>query len=236
MKQAKILVVDDDRRLRALLERYLSEQGFSVRSEANSAQMTRRLLMQPFDLIVLDWMLPDEDGLSICRRLSADKNSPPIIMLTAKGGEDDRISGFECGADDYLPKPFNPRELAARINAVLRRCPRVAAAAPHDNPATVCFGTFILNFTERCLYREQQLIRLSSGEFDLLKVLTQHAGSPLSRERLAHLLHGRDHAHDNRSIDIQISRLRRLLEDDPRHPRYLKTVWGLGYLFVLQEK
>lgn len=234
MKQAKILIVDDDQRLRSMLARYLEQEGFDVGGVGDGAQMTRKLERSPFDLIVLDWMLPGEDGLSICRRLSADKNNPPVIMLTANGGDDERILGLECGADDYLSKPFNPRELAARIHAVLRRRPRVAAAIPAADGSSLHFGPYRLDCVQRCLYRDDRRIDLSCGEFALLKVLAQHVGTPLSRERLGYLIDGRDHVHDNRSLDIKVSRLRRLLEDDPSRPCYLQTVRGLGYMLTLK--
>jgi two-component system phosphate regulon response regulator OmpR len=236
MKNAKILVVDDDRRLSLLLERYLREQGFIVQAVADGEQMDRRLARQPFDLVVLDWKMAGEDGLSICRRLSADPDSPYIIMLTANGDDMDRIAGLEAGADDYLSKPFNPRELAARIHAVLRRRSRSLAAAPDTTRKPLHFGPFVLDWAERRLYREYVPIDLTCGEFALLKVLAEHAGEPLSRERLAHLIDGRDHVPTTRAIDIQISRLRRLLEDDPAHPRYLQTIWGFGYVLVLDRE
>jgi two-component system phosphate regulon response regulator OmpR len=236
MKNAKILIVDDDRRLRLLLERYLKEQGFSVQAVADGEQMNKWLARRPFDLIVLDWKLPGEDGLSICRRLSTDLHNPQLIMLTANADETARIAGLEAGADDYLGKPFNPRELTARIRAVLRRRSRPPAAVPDPVRKSLCFGPFILNCSERRLYREHTPIDLTCGEFALIKVLAEHAGEPLSRERLAHLLDGRDHTPNTRAIDIQISRLRRLLEDDPAHPRYLQTVWGLGYVLVLDRE
>ena len=235
MQPAHILIVDDDRRLRSLLERYLGEQGFAASGVDNGLQMAKKLERSPIDLIVLDWMLPGEDGLSICRRLSADKNNPPIIMLTANGGVDERILGLEGGADDYLPKPFDPRELVARIHTVLRRHARVAAIpAALDLPLHV--GPYRLDCKLRCLHREDCRIDLTGSEFALLKVLAQHAGTPLSRERLAYLIDGRNHDYDNRSLDVQVSRLRRLLEDDPARPCYLKTVRGLGYMLVLKEE
>ncbi|MBL1266099.1 response regulator [Methylomicrobium sp. RS1] len=235
MKNAKILIVDDDRRLSLLLERYLREQGFIVQAVADGEQMNKWLARRPFDLIVLDWKLSGEDGLSICRRLSADPQSPQVIMLTANADEMSRIAGLEAGADDYLGKPFNPRELSARIHAVLRRRSRPIAAAPDSICKTLHFGPYALDCAERRLYREYTPIDLTCGEFALLKVLAEHAGKPLSRERLAHLIDGRDHMPNNRAIDIQISRLRRLLEDDPAHPRYLQTVWGLGYVLVQDQ-
>jgi len=236
MQQAKILIVDDDRRIRSLLERYLSQQGFVVSGVGDGLEMTKKLARDPIDLIVLDWMLPGEDGLSICQRLSADKNNPPIIMLTANGGADARISGLEGGADDYLPKPFEPRELVARIHAVMRRRPRLAAAIPVANSLPINFGPYRLDCEQRCLYKEDCQIALTNNEFALLNVLAQHAGTPLSRERLAYLMNGRNHDYDNRSLDVQVSRLRRLLEDDPARPCYLQTVRGLGYMLTQQER
>ncbi|MEI8209135.1 MAG: response regulator [Methylococcales bacterium] len=236
MQQAKILIVDDDRQIRTLLERYLSQQGFVVSAVGDGQEMTRKLERDPIDLIVLDWMMPGEDGLSICQRLSADKNNPPIIMLTANGSADSRISGLEGGADDYLPKPFEPRELVARIHAVLRRRPRVAAAIPIANSSSLYFGPYRLDSAQRCLYREDAQIALTGNEFALLNVLAQHAGTPLSRDRIAYLINGRNHGYDDRSLDVQVSRLRRLVEDDPARPRYLQTVRGLGYVLIQQEE
>lgn len=236
MQQAKILIVDDDRQIRTLLERYLSKQGFVVSAVGDGQEMTRKLERDPIDLIVLDWMLPGEQGLAICQRLSSDKHNPPIIMLTANGSADSRISGLEGGADDYLPKPFEPRELVARIHAVLRRRPRVAAAIPIANSSLLHFGPYRLDFTQRCLYREDAQITLTGNEFALLNVLAQHAGTPLSRDRIAYLINGRNHDYDDRSLDVQVSRLRRLVEDNPARPRYLQTVRGLGYVLIQQEE
>ena len=234
MQPAHILIVDDDRRLRTLLKRYLDEQGFAVSGVDDGEQMAQKLERDPIDLIVLDWMLPGEDGLSICRRLSADKNNPPIIMLTANGAVDERILGLENGAEDYLPKPFDPRELVARIHTVLRRHARVTAMPTAlDLPLHV--GPYRLDCKLRCLHKENCRIDLTGSEFALLKVLAQHAGTPLSRERLANLIDGRYHDYDNRALDMQISRLRRLLEDDPARPCYLQTVRGKGYRLVLKE-
>ena len=196
--------------------------------------MAQKLERDTIDLIVLDWMLPGEDGLSICRRLSADKNNPPIIMLTANGGVDERILGLEGGAEDYLPKPFDPRELVARIHTVLRRHARVTAVtAALALPLHV--GPYRLDCKLRCLHRENCRIDLTGSEFALLNVLAQHAGTPLSRERLANLIDGRYHDYDNRALDVQVSRLRRLLGDDPARPCYLQTVRGKGYMLVLNE-
>ena len=228
----KILVVDDDMRLRSLLERYLVEQGYQVRAAANSEQMDRYLERENFHLLVLDLMLPGEDGLSICRRLRQKENEIPIIMLTAKGDEVDRIIGLEMGADDYLPKPFNPRELLARIKAVLRRKTNEAPGAPSQEEQIIEFGKFSLNLGTREMSSDGQPMPLTSGEFAVLKSLVTHAREPLSRDKLMNLARGRDYSALERSIDVQVSRLRRMLEEDPANPRYIQTVWGLGYVFV----
>jgi two-component system phosphate regulon response regulator OmpR len=228
----KILVVDDDMRLRALLERYLTEQGFQVRSVANAEQMDRLLTRESFHLMVLDLMLPGEDGLSICRRLRSQSNPMPIIMVTAKGEEVDRIVGLEIGADDYIPKPFNPRELLARIRAVLRRQANELPGAPSQEEAIIAFGKFKLNLGTREMFREDEPMPLTSGEFAVLKALVSHPREPLSRDKLMNLARGREYSAMERSIDVQISRLRRMVEEDPAHPRYIQTVWGLGYVFV----
>lgn len=228
----RILIVDDDLRLRALLERYLVDQGFQVRAVADSVQMDRLLLRETFHLIVLDLMLPGEDGISICQRLRDKNNQIPIIMLTAKGDEADRITGLEVGADDYMPKPFNPRELLARIKAVLRRQVRETPGAPSSNGKVIEFGDFWFNLGTRELQRDEEVINLTSGEFAVLKALVSHPREPLSRDKLMHLARGRDYSAMERSIDVQVSRLRRIIEADPASPRYLQTVWGLGYVFV----
>ncbi len=228
----KILVVDDDVRLRSLLERYLKEQDFIVRTVENSEQMDRFLERENYHLMVLDLMLPGEDGLSICRRLRSDNNPIPIIMLTAKGDEVDRIVGLEVGADDYLAKPFNPRELLARIRAVLRRQAKHIPGAPSNSETVVAFGRFTLNLATREMTDDGKSISLTSGEFAVLKSLVEHSRQPLSRDKLMNLARGRDYSALERSIDVQVSRLRRLIEEDPANPRYIQTVWGVGYVFV----
>jgi len=228
----KILVVDDDMRLRALLERYLVEQGYVVRSAANSEQMDRLLERENFHMLVLDLMLPGEDGLSICRRLRQKENNIPIVMLTAKGDEVDRIIGLELGADDYMPKPFNPRELLARIKAVLRRRTQEAPGAPSMEETSITFGDFELNLATREMKKGDESMSLTSGEFAVLKSLVTHPREPLSRDKLMNLARGRDYSALERSIDVQVSRLRRMLEVDAANPRYIQTVWGLGYVFI----
>lgn len=231
--KAKILVVDDDIRLRDLLRRYLTEQGFQVVVAENATAMNKLWLRERYDLLVLDLMLPGEDGLSICRRLRGGGDKTPIIMLTAKGEDVDRIIGLEMGADDYLPKPFNPRELVARINAVLRRRgPDEVPGAPLEQGQVFQFGEFCLDLSNRSLKRKDEQINLTTGEFSVLKVFARHARQPLSREKLMELARGREYEVFDRSLDVQISRLRKLIEKDPGSPQYIQTVWGLGYVFI----
>lgn len=231
--KTRILVVDDDLRLRDLLVRYLREQGFEVRAVPDAAAMDRQLGKERTDLVVLDLMLPGEDGLAVCRRLRAQAAAPAIVMLTAKGDDVDRIVGLEMGADDYLPKPFNPRELVARINAVLRRRqPAGPPGAPASEVQIHRFGAFELNLATRSLVREGADVPLTTGEFSVLKVLVQHPRTPLSRDKLMELARGREYEAFDRSIDVQISRLRKIVEEDPSKPRHIQTVWGFGYVFV----
>jgi two-component system phosphate regulon response regulator OmpR len=232
----KIIVVDDDARLRSLLERYLTEQGFHVRAAGGSDQMDRLLERENFHLMVLDLMLPGEDGLSICRRLRQQNNEIPIVMLTAKGDEVDRIIGLELGADDYLAKPFNPRELLARVRAVLRRRGKEIPGAPSTEDEEIRFGEFRLNLGTREMFRGNEPMPLTSGEFAVLKALVTHPRQPMSRDKLMNQARGRDYSALERSIDVQVSRLRRMLEADPASPRYIQTVWGLGYVFVPDGK
>ncbi|MCX7186683.1 MAG: two-component system response regulator OmpR [Methylophilales bacterium] len=228
----KILVVDDDVRLRELLQRYLTEQGFNVKVVADSKEMDEALATETIDLMVLDLMLPGEDGLSICRRIRGSGTLLPIVMLTARGDDVDRIIGLEMGADDYLPKPFNPRELLARINAVLRRHERLQPSAPTIISDNITIGEFVFNTSTRSLSRGNASIPITSGEFALLKVFVDHPRQPLSRDRLMQLARGRELDVFDRSIDVQVSRLRKLIEPDPAHPRYLQTMWGFGYVFI----
>jgi len=235
--KTRILVVDDDLRLRDLLQRYLTEQGFGVHTVPDAAGMDKLLARERVDLLVLDLMLPGEDGLTICRRLRGGKNTVPIIMLTAKGEDVDRIVGLEMGADDYLPKPFNPRELVARINAVLRRrAPAGPPGAPAADVELHRFGPFEFNLATRSLTREGKSVPLTTGEFSVLKVLVQHPRQPLSRDKLMELARGREYEVFDRSIDVQISRLRKIVEDDPAHPKHIQTVWGFGYVFVPDDQ
>lgn len=228
----RILVVDDDVRLRTLLQRFLEDKGFVVKTAHDATQMDRLLQRELFSLIVLDFMLPVEDGMSICRRLRASNIDIPIIMLTARGSDADRIAGLDAGADDYLPKPFNPNELLARIRAVLRRQVREVPGAPSHNLEVVSFGPWSLDLSTRTLTREGQAVTLTTGEFAVLKALVQHPREPLTRDKLMNLARGREWGAMERSIDVQVSRLRRLIEENPARARYIQTVWGVGYVFV----
>jgi two-component system phosphate regulon response regulator OmpR len=234
---ARILIADDEAELRALLERYLSEQGYAVRAVNGGEALNKLLVRERFDVLVLDVMMPGEDGLSICRRLRAQGETIPIIMLTARGDPVDRIVGLEMGADDYLPKPFNPRELLARIQALVRRQRMLGAhTGPLRDEGSLTFGAFTLDLGARLLERKRdgspEQIALTSGEFNLLRALALNPHRALGRERLIELAYGRDHEASDRSIDVQVMRLRRLIEDDPADPRHIQTVWGLGYMFV----
>ncbi len=229
----KILIVDDDARIRDLLRRYLTQEGFEVFLAEDGKSLTRILLRESVDLIVLDLMMPGEDGLSICRRLRSANDRTPIIMLTAKVEDVDRIVGLEVGADDYLGKPFNPRELLARINAVLRRRPPTEVpGAPSNENEVVNFGPFTFDLGSRTLRKDNEEMPLTTGEFAMLKALVRHPRQPMSREKLAQLARGREFEPFDRSLDVQVSRLRKLVELDAASPRYIQTVWGVGYVFV----
>ena len=228
----KILIVDDDPGLSSLLERFFTSKGYRARAVPNVEQMDRLLAREVFNLVVLDLMLPGEDGLSACRRLRAANNRVPIIMLTAKGDELSRIKGLELGADDYLAKPFNPDELMARVKAVLRRQSAPVPGAPGSEDESVTFGDYELSLATRELKRGDEVHMLTTGEFAVLKALVMHAREPLTRDKLMNLARGREWDALERSIDVQISRLRRMIEPDPSKPRYIQTVWGVGYVFV----
>lgn len=229
----KILIVEDDARTRTLLERYLKEQGFAAISVANGRRLDETLAAHPVKLMILDLMLPGEDGLSICRRLRGKGDDVPIIILTAKGDEVDRVVGLEIGADDYMSKPFSPRELVARINAVLRRRqPAPIHGAPSALAQVVKIGRCELNLRTRELSRAGEKLVMTTGEFAVLEALARHPHVPLSRDRLMDLARGKEHGIHDRSMDVQVSRVRRLVEEDSSKPRYIQTVWGHGYVFV----
>jgi two-component system phosphate regulon response regulator OmpR len=230
---ARVLIADDEADLRALLQRYLGDQGYAVRTVEDTRQLDKLLARERFDVLVLDVMMPGEDGLAACRRLRAQGETIPIVMLTARGEPVDRIVGLEMGADDYLPKPFNPRELVARIQALVRR-QRILGAhhGPASGDAEVPFGAFVLKLEQRLLLRGGEEVPLTTAEFDLLRALAQNARRPLGRDRLLELAYGAEHQATERSIDVQVMRLRKLIETDPAQPRHIRTVWGVGYLFM----
>jgi two-component system phosphate regulon response regulator OmpR len=228
--KASILVVDDDQALRDLLLDYLEREGFEVRGVGDGEQMFRQLEAEAPDLIILDLMLPGADGLSLARRLR-QTHSTPIIMLSARGDEIDRIVGLEVGADDYLPKPFNPRELLARIRAVLRRQNPSANEEPPSQDGHA-FGPYRLDLDQRQLTREGEPVTLTAGELDLLRVFCEHPNRLLDRDRLLDLLKGNERNPFDRSIDVQVARLRAKIEPDKKNPRYVRTVWGRGYIFT----
>jgi len=234
---ANILVVDDDPRLRDLLRRYLTEQGFHVFAAEDAVSMDRLRAVERLDLIVLDVMMPGEDGMSICRRLRQASDQTPIIMLTAKTEDMDRIRGLEIGADDYVAKPFNPRELLARVNAVLRRHKKIEhPAGPSHESEIFQFGPYTLNLSKRTLQKNQIDVPVTTGEFAVLKVFARQPRIPLSRDKLMELARGREYEAFDRSLDVQISRLRKLIEPNPAKPIYIQTVWGLGYVFVPDDE
>jgi two-component system, OmpR family, phosphate regulon response regulator OmpR len=230
-QRESILVVDDDPQLRELLQQYLLEQGYAVTAVADGTAMNRHLASHAVDLVILDLMLPGEDGLAIANRL-AHGGHPPIIMISARGEDVDRIVGLEVGADDYLAKPFNPRELLARIRAVLRRHQKPRGGEP-DAPEgrTLKFGPYQLDFDGSRLYRDGQEVGLTGAELSLLKVLAEHPNRVLSRDMLVDMLKGYERSPFDRSIDVRVTRLRRKIEADPGSPQYIRTVWGEGYLF-----
>lgn len=231
-RRPHILIVDDDREIRDLLARFLVRHDFRVDTAADGKEMDRVLAGGRFDLIVLDLMMPGEDGLSICRRLRLE-TSMPILMLTALGEEADRIVGLEIGADDYLPKPFNPRELLARIRAVLRRSQTSAEQGEGTRPRVLSFDGWQVDLAARELRdAEGSLVSLTSGEFDLLEALVERPQQILSRDQLADLTSGRVLGPLDRSIDVALSRLRRKLGEDPKLPRLIKTVRHGGYYFA----
>lgn len=231
----RILVVDDDGSLRALLADYLAREGFDVAGVADGAAMDDWFAENEADLVILDLMLPGEDGLTIARRLRA-RTQIPIVMLSARGDDIDRIVGLEVGADDYLPKPFNPRELLARIRAVLRRKspqnPGDEAQAEAEDDNAYRFGPYRMDLNLRELTKDGEPVILTSGEFDLLRVLVEHRDRVLDRDRILDLLKGYERSPFDRSIDVQIARLRAKIEPDTKHPRYIRTVWGKGYCFT----
>jgi two-component system phosphate regulon response regulator OmpR len=227
-----IWVVDDDPELRQMVGSYLMDQGYDVRCLSDVKQFEARLDFQRPDLVVLDLMMPGDDGLTALRRLRDADDDLPVVMLTARGDGIDRIIGLEQGADDYLAKPFLPRELSARIEAVLRRRTALPAGTPLAGGGLIEFGNNVLDLAARTLVREGSPTVITSGEFSLLAAFAQHPHRPLSRDRLIELARGPGCDTDTRSMDVQVSRVRKLVEPDPSRPRYIQTVWGYGYVFV----
>jgi DNA-binding response OmpR family regulator len=224
---ARILVVEDDRRLAEMLRRYLGEHGFEATARGDATSGLEAARRDAFDAIVLDVMLPDLDGFEVCRRLRADSDVP-ILMLTARGEATDRIVGLELGADDYLPKPFEPRELVARLRAILRRRePRPGGALP-----VLRFGRLEVDRDARVARLDGKPCDLTSYQFELLRVLAENAGRALSRETLMERAKGETLEAFDRSIDVHVSRIRAAIEDDPRHPKRIRTLRGVGYLFA----
>ena len=230
----RILVVDDDAEIRTLLSEFLTRQGLNVTAVADGRGMDSAMEEGQFDLVVLDLMLPGEDGIALCRRLRT-RTTVPIIMLTARGEEADRIAGLETGADDYLPKPFNPRELLARIKSVMRRARTLPENLPPDEARRLLFGGWRLDTVTRQLQSPAGVVvPLSGAEYRLLRVFLHYGNQVLNRDQLTEILRGRDtHMPFDRSIDVQVSRLRQRLGDDGREPKIIRTVRGEGYVFAL---
>jgi DNA-binding response OmpR family regulator len=228
VEQPSILVVDDDPKLRDLLAQYLGREGFRVRAANDGNAMDLLIAESPPDLVVLDLMLPGEDGLSIARRLRGGTDIP-VIILSARGDEVDRIVGLEVGADDYLAKPFSPRELLARIRAVLRR-QRIPAVP--DETKTIAFGDFTLDLEAQRLLRHGREVELTAGDFALLEVLVTHPNRVMTRDQLVDRIKGYERSPYDRSIDVRVTRLRKKIEADPANPAFLRTVWGRGYMFT----
>ena len=228
-----ILIVDDDAEIRSLLSQYLVKNGLRVTAVADGRGMWQSLDAGRIDLIVLDLMLPGDDGLTLCRNLRA-KSDTPVIMLTARGEETDRIVGLEMGADDYLAKPFSARELLARVKAILRRARSLPENLQPDSATRIRFADWVLDTVHRQLISEANVVRpLSGAEYRLLRIFLSHPNRVLNRDQLVDLTQGKEAEPLDRSIDVQVSRLRNRLGDDPREPRLIKTVRGEGYVLAV---
>ena len=224
-----LLIVDDDQRIRELLQKYLMRNGFMVSIARDAAQAKRLLKGLAFDLIVLDIMMPEQDGLSLTRELRETIDTP-ILLLTARNEVEDRISGLEAGADDYLPKPFEPKELLLRIHAILRRMPDVAP--PEDTPKMLSLGATRYDVQKGELWEGDTQIRLTSTELELMRIFSKNIGQALSRMELVTQMGREDGNSQDRAIDVQITRLRKKIETNPKEPRYLQTVRGSGYMLA----
>lgn len=231
-----LLIVEDEASIREPLVSYFETNKFRVKAAANAAQARTLLTAHSFDLAIVDIMMPGEDGLSLCRHIR-DSSTLPVIMLTARAEEIDRILGLEVGADDYVTKPFSPRELLARVKAVIRRTNSLPPRQTPPETTSYAFGDWVLKTGERELVGPDGLsVPLSSGEYALLLVMVERPRLVLSRDQLLDLTQGREASVFDRSIDNQISRLRRKIEDDPKSPKYIKTVWGGGYSFSAEVR
>ena len=230
-RPARIIVLDDEAELRNMLLRFLRGHGFDVRAAEDSKRLNRYLEREPFDLLILDLMIGEENGLEICAKLRAQGQTLPILMLTAKGDPLDRVTGLETGADDYLAKPFLPRELVARINALLRR-QKMAAGDPTVTSQRVRFGDFTLDVGKQELSRAGEPLEIHSAQMLLLVALASSPNRAVSRDNLLARARGRDNDALDRSIDVQVLRLRQIVEDDPTKPRFIRTVWGVGYMLA----
>ena len=240
-RPGRLIVLDDEAEIRNMLRRFLVAQGFEVRAVENSVQLDVFLEREPYDLLVLDIMMDGEDGLSICRRLRAQGQTIPILMLTARGDPVDKVVGLEMGADDYLAKPFVPSELVARIRAMLRRQQFLARQQAvrgdllvETEVEALCFGPFRLDLQRQELLKDGELVALNAAEMRLLRALAQTPNRPVSRANLLERAKGREHEALARSVDVQVPRLRQIVEIDAGSPRYIRTVWGLGYMLIAE--
>ena len=223
-----LLIIDDDVRLNQLLQNFLKDFGFEVVTATRPAKALKKLQQVSPDLVILDIMLPEMDGFEVCKTIRRISNVP-IIMLTARGEVTDRVVGLELGADDYLAKPFEPRELVARIQSVLRRSRQLLGSQ------NLCFNRLSIDLAKRSVRLDEQPVELTTNEFAALALLAQNAGRVLNRDQILQELRGIDCDAFNRSVDIAISRLRQKLNDDPRSPEFIRTVWGIGYMFIGNE-
>ena len=224
-----LLVIDDDAKLNQLLTNYLGEMGFQVLTATKPSEGLRILSCNKPNLVILDIMLPEMDGLEVCRTIRKD-STVPILMLTARGETTDRIVGLELGADDYLPKPFEPRELVARIQSVLRR-----TGKGNDEKEERIFSGLKVNYHSQRVELDGELLELTTLEFECLALLTRNVGKVLNRDRIMEALHGVEWDAYSRTVDINMSRLRQKLKEDAKNPRFIKTIWGSGYMFIGEE-